>query len=120
MPDPELVQVLDYILNKSDITTIDVLAEAVVRRRRNLSVFNAMGGISDPQVMAKEITQRINTGLGGGIENMRQSVREMIVKIIKEHAPEPTWILASICPEEIFRITSIPFVSNVVINALSP
>jgi hypothetical protein len=88
MADPGLVQALDYILNQSDASTIEALAEAVVRRRRNLSVFNVMGGLSDPQKMTKELTERINAGVGGGIENMRKSVREMIVRIIKEQAPE--------------------------------
>jgi hypothetical protein len=88
MPDPELLQTLDYILNRSDEASIEVLTEAVVRRKRDLSVFNAMGGIPDPQRMAREITEKINTGIGGGIDSMRNSVREMIIRIIKEHAPE--------------------------------
>ena len=90
MADPELLQALDYILNRSNEAAIEVLAEAVVRRKRNLSVFNAMGGMPDPQGMAKQITQRINAGIEGGIESMRQSIREMIVNIIREQAPELT------------------------------
>jgi len=88
MTDPELVQALDYILNRSDASSIDVLAEAVVRRRRDLSVFKTMGGIPDPQRMAREITEKINAGIGGGIESVRNSVREMIIRIIRENAPE--------------------------------
>jgi hypothetical protein len=88
MADTRLLQALDYILNDSDASTIEALSEAVVRRRRDLSVFNAMGGLGDPQGMAKELTERINSGVGGGIENMRKSIREMIVRIIREHAPE--------------------------------
>jgi hypothetical protein len=88
MPDPGLLQALDYILNHSNEAAIDALAEAVVRRRRDLSVFNVMGGMPDPQRMAKEITEKINTGVGGGIETMRRSVQEMIIKILREHAPE--------------------------------
>ncbi|MCL2244498.1 MAG: hypothetical protein FWC03_08535 [Treponema sp.] len=88
MTDPELLQSLDYILNRSNESAIDVLAEAVVRRRRNLSVFNVMGGMPDPQGMAKQITERVNAGIEGGIENMRQSIRKMIVNIIRENAPQ--------------------------------
>ena len=88
MADPGLVQALDYILNHSDEASIEVLAEAVVRRRRNMSVFSAVGNMPDPQRMANDITKKINEGLGTGIESMRQTVREMIFRIIREHAPE--------------------------------
>ena len=88
MADERLLQALDYILNHSDASTLEVLAEAVVRRRRDLSLFNAMGAIGDPQQVTKEITEKINSSVGGTIENMRRSVQEMIVRIIREHAPE--------------------------------
>ena len=90
MADQRLVQALDYILNHSDESTIEVLAEAVVRRRRNMTVFSAIGNMPDPKRMADEITEKINEGLGSGIETMRQSIREMIFRIIREHAPELT------------------------------
>ena len=88
MTDPQLVQALDYILNRSDNASLDVLAEAVVRRRRNISIFNALGDRPDPQKMAKEITEKINAGIGVGIDGMRKSIQEMIIKILREHAPE--------------------------------
>jgi len=87
MADARLLQALEYILNYSDEQSIEVLAEAVVRRRRDLSVFNVMGGIRDPQEMAKELTESINSGIGS-LESIRNSVREMAVRIIKENAPE--------------------------------
>jgi hypothetical protein len=88
MTDPGLLQAIDYILNKSDVSTIEVLAEAVVKRRRDMSIFNAVGDMPDPKKMAKEITEKINAGIGTGIEGMRKSIQEMIVRIIREHAPE--------------------------------
>jgi hypothetical protein len=88
MTDTGLLQALDYILNKSDNASIEALSEAVVRRRRDLTLFNTVGNMPDPQKMAKEITERVNSGISGGIENMRKSVQEMIVKMLKEHAPE--------------------------------
>jgi len=88
MADEGLLQALDYILNQSNASTIEVLAEAIIRQRRNMSVFNAMGSMPDPQKMAKELTARINEGIESGIEGMRKSVREMIVRIVREHAPE--------------------------------
>ena len=87
MAAPELVKTLNYILNRCDAASIDVLAEAVVRRRRDLHVFEALGGIPDPDRMAKEATEKINAGITSGIEGMKNSVREMIVRIIKEHEP---------------------------------
>jgi len=88
MTDSGLLQAIDYILNKSDASTIEVLAEAVVKRRWDMSIFNAVGDMPDPQKMAKEITEKINAGIGIGIEGMRKSIQEMIVRIIREHAPE--------------------------------
>jgi len=88
MADPALLQALEFILNHSDEASIDVLAEAVARRKRDLTVFNAVGGLPDPQKMAKEITEKVNSGIGIGMEGMRKSVQEMIIRILKEHAPE--------------------------------
>ncbi|MCL2180305.1 MAG: hypothetical protein FWB83_04170 [Treponema sp.] len=88
MADPGLVQALDFILNRSDEASIDVLTEAVNRRRRDLTIFSAIGGMPDPQKMAKEITEKIDAGIGGGIETMRKSIQDMIIKILHEHAPE--------------------------------
>jgi len=88
MADPGLIQALDYILNKSNEAGIEALAEAVVRRRRDLTVFSAVGSMPDPQRMAKEITEKINDGVGGSIEGMRRTVQDMIIKLLKQHAPE--------------------------------
>jgi len=88
MADPGLIQALDYILNKSDASSMDVLSEAVIRRRRNMSLFNAIGDIPDPQKTAQEISEKVNASIGGSIDVMKKSIREMIVRIVKEHAPE--------------------------------
>ena len=90
MADSGLVKALDYILNHSDESTIEVLAEAVVRRRRDMTIFSAVGNIPDPKKMSEEITTQISQSFGNGIEGMRQSIREMIIRIIKENAPELT------------------------------
>jgi len=90
MSDQRLIQALDYILNHSDAASIEVLAEAVIRRRRNISLFNTVGNIPNPEKMANEISEKINESFGGGMEMMRKSVQEMIIKILLEHAPELT------------------------------
>jgi len=87
LPDPQLLQALDYILNKSDEASIEAIAEAVVRRRRDLHTYSAFSGI-DPHKMAKVITEQISAGVGGSLESLRATVRDMTVRIIRENAPE--------------------------------
>jgi len=88
MGDPRLLQALDYILNHSDDSSIQVIAEAVVRRRRNLSIFNVVGNIPDPEKMAKEISAQLGGSTKNIMDGMRVSIQEMIVRILREHAPE--------------------------------
>jgi hypothetical protein len=38
--------------------------------------------------MAKEIASQISSGVGLSLESMKDSVRDMAVRIIREHAPE--------------------------------
>jgi len=82
----ELVQVLDYILNRCDEKSIEAIAAAVVRRRRELAMFGS--NLPDPKKMAREISGQINTG--ASVEGMREAVRNMAVKIIRQEAPELT------------------------------
>jgi hypothetical protein len=84
---PELVRTLDYILNRCDEQSIDAVAAAVVRRRRDLAYFDS-GNIPDPRKMAKDFSSHIN--IGGAIEGLQKSIRDMAVRIIKEQAPELT------------------------------
>lgn len=87
MADPELIQALDYILNQSDEASIEVLAQAVIRRRRDIALFGAFD-TPDPRRVAKALSSQITAGIGDGIEGMKRSVREMAVRIIREQAPE--------------------------------
>ncbi|MDR0486913.1 MAG: hypothetical protein LBG91_01565 [Treponema sp.] len=88
MTDPGLVTVLDFILNRSDNRTIEVIAEAVVRRRRDLSMYSALGASVDPQHMAKEISNGLKTGIDTTMEGLKELVRETTVRIIRENAPD--------------------------------
>ena len=88
MADPALLQALDYILNQSDAATIEVLSEALIKRRRNLSFFHAVGEIPDPEKAAKEVSAALSGSTDKIIEGMRSSIHEMIVRLISEHAPE--------------------------------
>jgi hypothetical protein len=87
MTDSELVKTLDYILNRCDEKSIEAVAEAVVRRRRDLAYFDSQN-LPDPRKMAREFSSRLN--ISGAIEGLQKSVRDMAVQIIKEDAPELT------------------------------
>jgi hypothetical protein len=86
MADSELVRTLDYILNRCDEKSIEAVAQAVVRRRRNLALFGSQH-IPNPEEMAKKFASQFSLGTES-INAIKQSVREMIVRIIKQEAPD--------------------------------
>jgi hypothetical protein len=86
MANADLALVLDDILNRCDVNSIEVVSAAVVRRRRDLAMFGGATNIPDPQRMARELSGKIN--IGSSIEGLKQSVREMTVRIIRQEAPE--------------------------------
>jgi hypothetical protein len=88
MPNPELVKVLDYILNRCDEAAIEAVAAAVVRRRRDLALFGGTQNLPDPGRMARELSSQVN--IGASIDGLRDSIRSMAVRIIKQEAPELT------------------------------
>ena len=88
MADPRLIQTLEYILNHCDESAIEAVAQAVVRRRRELSMFGAVVNVPDPQRLAKEITEQLDTGIGSGMGTVKKIIRDMSARIIREHAPE--------------------------------
>jgi hypothetical protein len=87
MANPALVRTLDYILNHCDEKSIDAVAEAVVRRRRELAMTGGRS-LPDPRRMAKDLSAQI--GAGTGIAGLGETVRDMAVRIIKQYAPELT------------------------------
>ena len=86
MANAELVRVLDYILNRCDNKSIEAVSAAVLRRRRELDMFGDR--LPDPKKMARDITGQIN--MGASIEGMRETIRDMAVRIIRREAPELT------------------------------
>jgi hypothetical protein len=85
MADIELVRVLDYILNRCDEASIDAIAAAVVRRRKDLALFGA-AGLPDPKAWAKSVAQQ--AGSGAGLDSVRETVRSMAVSMLRKEAPE--------------------------------
>ena len=90
MADPDLVKTLEYILNRSDEPSLEVIAEAVARRRRELTLFGSVSNVPDPQRLAKELTEQVNAGVGSTIGGVKKTVRDMSERILREHAPELT------------------------------
>ena len=83
-----MVKTLDYILNRSDEQDIEVIAAAVIRRRRDIAYSIKMPMAPDPRRMAEEISSQFN--IDGSIESMKKSVRDYAIRIIKQEAPELT------------------------------
>jgi hypothetical protein len=79
---------MDYILNRCDERSIDAVAAAVVRRRRELAMFGGTANLPDPKKMAGEISGQIN--VGASIDGLRETVRNMAIRIIRQEAPELT------------------------------
>jgi hypothetical protein len=87
MADPELVRVLDYILNRCDEAAIDAVAAAVVRRKKDLALFGA-AGLPDPRVWAKNVAKQAS--VGAGLDSVRKTVRSMAADMLRREAPELT------------------------------
>jgi hypothetical protein len=88
MADPELVRVLDYILNRSDENTIEAVSAAVIRRKRDLTMFGGANKLPDPKRMARDLSGQIN--IGATIDGLKDTVRDMAMRIIRQEAPELT------------------------------
>jgi hypothetical protein len=78
---------LDYLLNRCDEASIEAVAAAVVRRRRDLALFGSQR-IPDPRKLARSLSSGIS--IGPGLEGLKEAVRSMAVRIIRQEAPELT------------------------------
>jgi hypothetical protein len=88
MANQELVRTLDYILNRCNERDIEVVSAALVRRRKDIAMFGSMPVAPDPGRLAKELTAQLN--VEGSIENLKNSVRDYAIRIIRQQAPELT------------------------------
>ncbi|MDR1107689.1 MAG: hypothetical protein LBL19_01510, partial [Spirochaetaceae bacterium] len=86
MADPELVRVLDYILNRCNEQAIEAVAAAVIRRRRDLALFGNVRNMPDPEKLARDLSSRLSGGMG--VKDIKDSVRSMAARIIQQEAPE--------------------------------
>ena len=88
MANQELVRTLDFILNRCGENDIEVVAAAVVRRRRDITMFGSMPVAPNPHQMAKELSARLN--IEGSIEGLKNTVKDYAIRIIKQQAPDLT------------------------------
>ncbi len=83
----ELLAIVDYILNRADTKTIEVISEAVKRREQELShEFAGLSGIS-PENMAKKMSESINQSIEKSLGGVRDTVRNFAGDIIRQEAP---------------------------------
>lgn len=85
MADTELVRVLDYILNRGDAASIEAVAAAVIRRKRDLELFGS-AGLPDPAQWARKTASQLEGG--AALEGIRSTVRRMAEELIRREAPE--------------------------------
>lgn len=85
MADAELVRVLDYILNRCDASSIEAVAAAVIRRKRDLELFGS-AGLPDPAQWARKTASQLEGG--AALEGVRATVRRMAEELIRREAPE--------------------------------
>ena len=88
MADPELLHTLDYILNRCDEKSLEAVAAAIVRRRRELALLGSESTLPDPGRLAKELSYQLN--MEGIIEGLHESIRDYAIRIIRQEAPDLT------------------------------
>jgi hypothetical protein len=86
MASAELIETLDYILNRCDEKAIEAVAQAVVRRRRELTMAGGAANLPNPRRLAEELSGSINTA--ATMNGLRKTVTDMARRIIKQHAPQ--------------------------------
>ena len=88
MANQDFMRTLDFILNRCNEHEIEAVAAAVIRRRRDISMFGSMPVAPDPKSLAKQLSSQLN--MEGNIEGLKNSVRDYAIRIIKQEAPELT------------------------------
>lgn len=87
MADPELVHVMDFILNRCNEAEIEAVAAAVVRRKKELSMFGS-ANMMDPKRWAHKTAESLSSGAGMGLDSVRSMVRDLVSGMLRKEAPE--------------------------------
>ncbi|MBN2511285.1 MAG: hypothetical protein JXB03_13475 [Spirochaetales bacterium] len=82
--DPQLYKVVDYILNSADDAAVEVIISALKKRGERRVNFAGV----NPDALARQMAREIQGDMGFSLENIRSMVRDMVVKVIHNEAPE--------------------------------
>ncbi len=85
----ELEATLDFILNRANEAEFEVLAKACERRRRDMGKYAGLGGMN-PGVLAERMAASLNGGVEETMGGLRDTVRSLVERIIRQNAPEAT------------------------------
>ena len=80
----ELYNIADFILNKADEKDLDVIEEALKRRRSQKNRFRGV----DINHLAHSTGDAVSRQLSASREQIRGTVTDFVKSIIKQHAPE--------------------------------
>jgi hypothetical protein len=86
---PELMAVLDYVLNRCTLREIDALEAAVERRRRDLSAQSGIISL-DPSRAARSMSETVQKSINSSMDSIRGTFRQFAVDTIRKEAPELT------------------------------
>ncbi|WP_028972787.1 hypothetical protein [Spirochaeta cellobiosiphila] len=88
MADQDLINVLDFILNRADSPSIEAIEEALKRRKSNLTRIGSIG--VSPQKAAKQLAGQLESSLNQTRNMLESSVKRMAIDVIRKEAPELT------------------------------
>lgn len=83
----ELMNVLDYVLNRCTLREIDALEAAVVRRRKDLTASTGIISL-DPSISAREMSKAVQTSINSSMDSIRNTFRDFASNLIRKEAPE--------------------------------
>jgi len=85
----ELMQVIDYILNRCGIREMDAVEAAVERRRKDLEASTGIISL-DPGRAARTMSDAVQKSIDQSMLSIRKTFREYAVDLIRKEAPELT------------------------------
>ena len=82
----DLYKVLDFILNRATDGEVEVILNAVKKRYKTAEGAGAMG--TRIGSVARETAKQVQNQFGFSMEGIHGQVKDMVVRILRQHAPE--------------------------------